>query len=316
MSAGRKPQKPMLIEAVDAALDQSKIIDATAQMRADGIAEKVAHNTAIFDLGRQVGAIQLARMQRDFLRAAEIRLFEEIKETKKYKDLALPDADGNLRTAEDLAGFCKLVFGISYSVMAEESQNLRLLGDSAYDTANRLGMNRKQLRLIRSLPDEQIAAVQDAIASESKAEVIAVIEDLAAKLAESAETIAEHEAEAQASSELLSKKNAQLDQKTKELKRIKAQSPDEALAGLQKEATALMNDAVGCIRGQLRNAFLALSQHHETTGEGDSDLFMAGMAGQLQADLTALREEFNLPDISNAAAAQLAAERGEWDKAA
>ena len=39
---------------------------------------------------------------------------------------------------------------------------------------------------------------------------------------------------------------------------------------------------------------------------------MAGLVGQLAAECAALREEFNLPDVSNAADLQLAAETAQW----
>ena len=60
---------------------------------------------------------------------------------------------------------------------------------------------------------------------------------------------------------------------------------------------------------ELRQALVALSG---APGGGDKSVFMAGLVGQIQADLNALREEFNLPDVSNAADAQLAAEVAQW----
>lgn len=89
--------------------------------------------------------------------------------------------------------------------------------------------------------------------------------------------------------------------------RIAVEPPDEELAELQKASVSVMNDALGAVRGSLRNALIALQNHAE-----DNGTFMAGLVGQLQADLLALREEFNLPDTSSAALAQLAAETAQW----
>jgi hypothetical protein len=89
---------------------------------------------------------------------------------------------------------------------------------------------------------------------------------------------------------------------------IAKSTPDQVLLELQKESTALMNDALGCVRGQIRQAFIALKNHTDD----DHSLFMAGLVGQLQADLHALREEFNLPDISTAAEQALAADVAQW----
>jgi hypothetical protein len=109
----------------------------------------------------------------------------------------------------------------------------------------------------------------------------------------------------------LAKKSKKIDELSR---RIKKATPDTILLELQKEATGLMNDALGCVRGQLRQACLALRDHAKLNDLGDQTLFMAGMLGQVQADLTALREEFALPDVSGAADAELVADMAQWNK--
>lgn len=110
-----------------------------------------------------------------------------------------------------------------------------------------------------------------------------------------------------ADDKVLADKNAKIDKLSRHIKKI---TPDQKLAELQKETTAHMNDALGCVRGQLRAALTAVRDH----SDADHTVFMAGIVGQLQADLTALRDEFNLPDVSNAADLALAAEVGQWSK--
>ncbi|MBX3654151.1 MAG: hypothetical protein KF686_08190 [Ramlibacter sp.] len=119
----------------------------------------------------------------------------------------------------------------------------------------------------------------------------------------------EKTAENQANEELLADKAKRIDQLKAAQKRIGKAPPDQVLAELHKEATSILNDAVGAVRGQLRQALIALQNHDE-----DNTVFMAGLVGQLQADLAALREEFALPDVSNAADLQVAAEMRQWDK--
>ncbi|MES2948653.1 MAG: hypothetical protein V4858_08935 [Pseudomonadota bacterium] len=120
-------------------------------------------------------------------------------------------------------------------------------------------------------------------------------------------TLREARADKEASDKLLSDKNAKIDKLSRHIKKI---TPDQKLLELQKETTAHMNDALGCVRGQLRAALNAIKDH----SEDDHSVFMAGIVGQLQADLTALREEFNLPDTSNAADQALAADVAQWSK--
>ena len=117
----------------------------------------------------------------------------------------------------------------------------------------------------------------------------------------------EHIAEKEATDKLLATKDAKLNKLSRHIAKL---TPDQKLLELQKESTALMNDALGCVRGQLRGALIALKNH----GDADHSVFMAGLVGQLQADVTALREEFNLPDVSNAADLALAAEVDQWAK--
>ena len=78
-----------------------------------------------------------------------------------------------------------------------------------------------------------------------------------------------------------------------------------------KEATAIAHDALGAIRGGVRAALAALSVENGQEVRG-LDVFMSGLVGQLQAELNALRDEFNLPDVSNAADQALAADVAQW----
>ena len=112
--------------------------------------------------------------------------------------------------------------------------------------------------------------------------------------------------EKEASEKLMADKNAKIDRLEH---RIQILPADEVLEETMKEATAITRDALGAIRGGVRQALVALSG---APGGGDKSVFMAGLVGQIQADLNALREEFNLPDVSNAADAQLAAEVAQW----
>lgn len=308
MTAGRKHKKNDVVDIIDPGLDQSKIANAMVQMRADGVAERQEHEAALFDLGRAVGGIQMAQVTRQFSAVAEIKLFEEIKESNKFKDLAIRGSDGNFCRAENIDDFCRLVFGNGYKAMNEESLSLRSLGEAGYEAANRLGLNRKQLRLIRSLPDAQRTAVAEAIQAESKAEVVAIIEDLAAQLAQAKDDIHDAAEEVKAKEAVIADKNVAADKLRAKIKRIQAAPPDEELADLQREATGIAAEAVGCVRGQLRQALIAIKNH----GDEDHTIFMAGLVGQVQRDLAALREEFALPDISNAVEQELASQVAQW----
>ena len=109
--------------------------------------------------------------------------------------------------------------------------------------------------------------------------------------------------------ERLTAVNTELHEEARLVKRLPA---DAALAKLKKEAASIAADAEGAILGGLRQALIALNNHGEERGL--HNVYMSGLVGQVQAQLNALRQEFNLPDVSNAADQKLAAEMAEWDK--
>lgn len=94
--------------------------------------------------------------------------------------------------------------------------------------------------------------------------------------------------------------------------RIAVEPPDEALAGLHREATLCFADALGLVRGKLRHTLEVLHEHDVAVGREESTLFAAGLIGQLVVELAELRERFHLPDISNARDLELAAQVAQW----
>ena len=124
--------------------------------------------------------------------------------------------------------------------------------------------------------------------------------------------VREARAEKAAVDKVLSDKNTANDKLRAQLKRIATIPPDDVLADLQREATAHMNDALGAVRGGLWAALIALNNHGDERGQ--QAVFMAGLIGQVAAELATLREEFNLPDVSNAADVVLAGEVAQWAK--
>lgn len=119
----------------------------------------------------------------------------------------------------------------------------------------------------------------------------------------------EAKAEKEASDKLLDNKNKQIDKLEREKERIARMAPDEALADLKAQATRIAHDAVGAIKGGVRQAMVQL---HDLPHGASQTAFAAGLLGELQAEINALREEFGLPDIASAAERELAADTQAW----
>lgn len=79
-----------------------------------------------------------------------------------------------------------------------------------------------------------------------------------------------------------------------EIRAVRLLPPDEELKRVQAAASNALAETLGMVQGSLRQALIALNNR------GDNTVFMAGLVGQVVAELAALREEFNLPDVSEA----------------
>ncbi len=295
MTRGKKPVPQPDVEILDAAGEQ-QAEQQMAVMRETAIIDERSIVSEVYRLGQLVGARQMALAATQFLRAADIQLFEEISKSKGYKHIPVEHPDGNLRPAENIQDFCRLVFKKSYSVMAESRQTLEALGAECYEIATSLGLKRTQLRLLLSLPEDELEAVKEAMQSESKTEVVTLIQSLANKLDETHAKVEHLKGELKATEEISAEKTQRIEQLQREVKLIAVAPPDEVLAKLQAEATRIGHDARGAIIGQLRQALIALNDHGEETGARQT-VFMAGLVGQLLTDLVALRDEFGLPDV-------------------
>jgi len=102
----------------------------------------------------------------------------------------------------------------------------------------------------------------------------------------------------EADQQVLTAKNKAIDRLQRDLARIEKLPPDKDLIDLKQKATGIATEAEALVLGGLRQALIAINNH---AGEpGQYGVFMAGLVGQVQAQLNALRQEFNLPDVSEA----------------
>jgi len=304
----RPARKIEVAPVIDPAIDQEKIEGAMLAMRE----QEQENHAELFDLAMGVGAVQAMELVKTFASAAQIKLFKRIREYKQIKHLPARLPDGSVKTFDSMKEACPAFFGRTYQSMLDAEERYSTFGEEAYEAAARLRLNDSALRAARALPPEKLEVVRLAISNGStKADVLSVIEDLAEKTEEATKAVEEAKAEIEAKEQLLADKNKTIDKLKAAQKRIQAATPDQELADIKKEATALAADAEGAIVGGLRQALAAINNHGEY---GSQQMFMAGLIGQVQAQLNALREEFDLPDTSTAADQQLAAEHAQWSK--
>lgn len=118
--------------------------------------------------------------------------------------------------------------------------------------------------------------------------------------------------EAQVAKDRSDRQQARIDKYALEVRAIKRLQPDELLAKMHTELSAIATTGYAWAMANLRPAFAQLSAHHSEHGGSDSKIQMAAALAEVQRELTALRDEFSLPDVSNAADAALATEAAQW----
>lgn len=300
MTAGRKPLKAEKAIDLEKTHDQAQIETAMTVMQSDVQRDQQDAMTGVFALGRMVGAAQMAESISVISATAKVRAFGEVNKSKSFKHLPIKHPNGEFRPAENIDEFSRVVFGKGYKAMSDEKVMLERLGEDLYENANRLGLHRAQLRLLINLPEDTRSAIDEAMAGGSKSEVVTLIQSLANQLDEAKAKTEELKFEVAAKEDVLSTRSAQINSLEEKLARVKTLPADEVRAELQREATAHLNDTRGALIGKFSAAIAALYEHAETTGAEQDVAYVAGLVGQIQSDLTALRDRYGIPDIAPA----------------
>ena len=232
-----------------------------------------------------------------------LKVMREVKEAKKYKGL-VTYIDGELTTVGSWEEFCKAC-GLTRQKVDEDLQNLSKFGEEFLETSQRLGLGYREMRKLRQLPEEARAEIVDADYSDTtdKEELIEKIEDLTAQHAKEKEALQaqlkrksdDYEAQAK----VLATKNERINhldlELAKKTKAIETQTPEQRGGVLREEAAAISYKAEAVLRGQVFQAFEALTAHTEATGI-DHKQFMSGVLAEYQLILSELKERFGLED--------------------
>lgn len=201
----------------------------------------------------RVGRIQTYDLYQKLSRVGAAKEFERVRESKSYKGLPYLDADGKVRHVGHLDEFCEIFLGRSYQRIAEDLQNLTLLGDELYEQALMLGLTTRDFRDIRRLPPSDQALVKEAINAQSRDAVIEIMESLIAKHAGEKEQLQKQvknlEADLEAQRQVSSKRNEKIDQLEAQLERRAKLPAEELFEDLLADLNREVLNAGGAIYG-------------------------------------------------------------------
>jgi hypothetical protein len=202
---------------------------------------------AVLDAGeafRTIGQIESLDFVRHVADVAAAQAFDKIRKNKGYKNLPYTDAEGNRRYVADLEEFCQVFLGKSARRVRELTQNLHTLGSDLYESAERIGFRAKDYRALKALPPEEQEVVKQAIASESREQVLDILQDMAARHASekaaAKKEAADLKADMEAKDKVLQAKQQRLDKAETDLAKLKSlpKNADTELR-LEREAEAV-----------------------------------------------------------------------------
>ncbi|STP05691.1 hypothetical protein [Haemophilus parainfluenzae] len=257
----------------------------------------------IVEAHEAMGMVRAFGFVNKLLTVGTLKVMREVKEAKKYKGL-VTYIDGELTTVGSWEEFCKAC-GLTRQKVDEDLQNLSKFGEEFLETSQRLGLGYREMRKLRQLPEEARAEIVDAdySATTDKEELIEKIEDLTAQHAKEKEALQaqlkrksdDYEAQAK----VLATKNERINhldlELAKKTKAIETQTPDQRGGALREVAAEISYKAEAVLRGQVFQAFEALTAHTESTGI-DHKQFMSGVLAEYQLILSELKERFGLDD--------------------
>lgn len=265
-----------------------------------------AETDDVFAAGIDVGRLEALDFVATVATSALLSIFENVKKSKAWKHLRNPES-GDGRHFSSLEEFCEIKLGKSYRRFREMAANRNLIGQQAFEQAERIGLRQVDYKAIRALPAPEQELVRRAVEeSASRDEVLGLLQELAARSAQKEQElqaqVRQEQQERAATEQRLSVVRQQKEQAEEKAALIATLPPDEKLQQLRQEAAALAAQAEGLVLGSLRQALLALEAHVGCDGESatGSAAFMAGLLAQVQAQLDALRAEFDLPDAADA----------------
>lgn len=173
-------------------------------------------------LNQMIGQVQTLDMLSKVLHVSSLLKLQHIKENKLYKRLRgqtfISPATGEVLTVSTWADFCTAI-GRSRQHVDEQLLNLKVLGQEALEGLQKLGVEHRELRKLRQLPDaDRDVVIQEVnLNTGDKEAIVDLIDDMASKHAAEKASLEKQLADALADGEAKDRINADKNDKLDEL---------------------------------------------------------------------------------------------------
>lgn len=306
-------EAPVNAAAISEDMQATNQMAVVERQRQELVTQAEQEKDEVFAAGVDLGRLEALDFIAVTANTASLAVFENVKKSKAWRFLRNPQS-ADSANFESLEQFCEVKLAKSYRRLQTLLGQKSLIGQQAFEQGERIGLRDIDYNAIKTLPapDQELVrrAVEDA---QSRDEVLDLLQELAARHAKEKEALSqqleESQKEHEATTTRLGVVTEQKEKAEAKAARIAVMKPDKVLAEVKTEATRIAADAVGAIKGGVRQALVKLQEQPDG---GAQTAFAAGLIGELQAEINAIREEFGLPDIANAAERQLAADTAQW----
>ena len=263
----------------------------------------VTETNEVFAAGVDIGRLEALDFVATIATSALLSIFENVKKSKGWRLMRDPRS-GDGRHFASLDEFCEIKLGKSYRRFRELAANRVVIGQEAFEQAERIGLRQVDYNTIKALPAPDQELVRRAVEeSKSRDEVLDLLQELAARHGQEKQALTkqvdELKAEADATSQLLADKNKALDKAKAAARRIANAPLEEQVAEELAEVNKRFHGALGYVRGDLRLGFQKLFDR-EQAGDAEPGSYrqvMAGYVREIEHELAVLKGDFFLYDV-------------------
>lgn len=140
--------------------------------------------------GIDLGRLEAMDFVATIANSAILAIYENVKKSKAWRLLRNPES-GDGRHFESLDEFCEVKLGKSYKRLRELTFNRNLIGQEAFEQAERLGLRQRDYNAIKALPAPDQELVRRAVEeAQSRDEVLDLLQELVVRHAKEKEQLA------------------------------------------------------------------------------------------------------------------------------
>ena len=270
---------------------------------AQDAALSVSETDDVFAAGVDIGRLEALDFITTVGTSSLLAVYENLKKSKGWRHMRNPQSSDG-RNFESLQEFCVVKLGRSYQRFQELAANRTLIGQEAFEQAERIGLRQVDYNAIKALPAPDQELVRRAVEeSKSRDEVLDLLQELAARHGQEKQALTkraeEAEAEKVAVEQVLAEKNKALDKAKAAARRIANAPAEEQIAAELQELATRFHTALAYVRGDLRLGFQKLFDR-EQAGEaepGSHRQVMAGYVKEIEHEIAVLKSDFFLFDV-------------------